>query len=207
MKLFLASLASETLDLITPLLPSPQGLTLRVAFITTAADQYDERPWLDNDRAKLVSMGFLVTDYDLKGKTIEMLRQDLSTYQIIFVAGGNTFYLLDHVRKSGFDVVIKELLQLGVIYVGSSAGSIIMCPTIEFFRSLDMPSPEMTDFRGLGIFNQLIIPHYGREKYAERHAKLIAELKDKPLPYEILPLRDDQAVMINEDVISIVTSK
>jgi dipeptidase E len=116
MKLFLASLASETLDLVLPLLPS-EPKNLKCAFIPTAADPYGniEMPWMTADHDKLTSMGFRVTDYDLKNKDVQSLRKDLSQFQVIFVAGGNTFYLLNEVRKSGFDIVIKELLGNGVV--------------------------------------------------------------------------------------------
>ncbi len=203
MKLFLASLAAETLDLIKPLLPSPQGQTLRVAFVTTAADPYLIHPWLDCDRQKLGTMGFHVDNYDIKGKTPANLRTDLASYQLIFVCGGNTFYLLDHVRKSGFDTVIKELLNKGVIYVGSSAGSCIMCPTIEHVQLFDDKdaAPDLKDYTGIGIYNKLILPHFGRSKYADRQNDVMAIAKFKD---QILPLRDDQAVMLNGNSIKIV---
>ncbi len=203
MKLFLSSSASYTLDLILPLLPK-NPTELKVAFITTAADPYPEKSWMYADRDKLVAMGFTVADYDLKGKKVDILRKDLSAYQIIFVSGGNTFYLLNEVRKSGFDIVIKELVEKDIIYIGSSAGSCLVCPTIEHLLTFDDAKivPELTDYTGLGFVNQLILPHYGLAKYADRQASVLEKYGNK-----ILPLRDDQAAIVNGSELEVVTNK
>lgn len=204
MKLFLASLASETLDLVIPLLPDKPN-NLNAAFIPTAADPYQESnmPWMTADHDKLVSMGFMVTDYDLKNKNSATLRNDLSQYDVIFVAGGNTYYLLNEVKKSGFDIVIKELLNKGVVYIGASAGSMILGPDINHLKTVDHPEivPELTIYSCLNIINQRILPHFGKEKYAGRHAQLQNDWGDK-----ILPLRDDQAVIVNDGKTKIVTT-
>ena len=204
MKLFLASLASQTLDLVLPLLTDkPQNL--RLAFIPTAADPYpaDNRPWFDGNYAKLVSMGFLITIYDLKAKDKQVLSDDLSQFDIIYVEGGNTYYLLNEVKKSGFDSVIKQLLETGIVYIGSSAGSCIMCPTVDHARLIEHPElvTELTDYTALGLIDKCILPHFGKEKYVERQAKIIEEWGDK-----LLPLRDDQAVIVNDDETKIVTT-
>ena len=203
MKLFLTSLASETLDLIIPILSSDPK-KLNVAFIATAADPYigEKMPWMDDDKAKLKEMFGSVIDYDLKHKNIEILRRDLSRFQIIFVSGGNSFYLLNEVKKSGFDIVIKELLAQGIIYIGASAGSTILGPDISHLTTVDHPEivSELRDYSSLGLIKERILPHYGREKYVLRHAELM-----KKWGNDIFPLRDDQALVVNGDKIEVVT--
>lgn len=207
MKLFLASLASETLDLVLPLLPDkPQNLKL--AFIPTAADPYplDNRPWMIADRAKAVSMGFKITDYDINNKNISSLRKDLSEFQVIFVDGGNTYYLLNEMKKSGFDVVIKELVNKGVVYIGSSAGSCVACSTINHVELVEHKDvvEDMKDFDGLNFVDKLILPHYGRSKYSDRHGDILAI---KQFGNRILPLRDNQVLIVNSDNIEVVTKE
>lgn len=202
MKLFLASLASTTLDLVIPLLPSPPS-NLKLAFIPTAVDPYNNSyiSWFTADHNKLVDIGFAVTDYDIKNKNIKTLRNDLSKYDVIFVAGGNSFYLLNEMKKTGFDIVIKELINHGIVYIGASAGSCIMCPSIAHLTSLDHPeiTPQLTDFSALGLYPKLIVPHFGREKYKERHDKIKKEYGDR-----VVFLRDDQAVIVNNGKSEIV---
>jgi dipeptidase E len=203
MKLFLASLASTTLDLIKTLL-SDDPKNLRVAFIKTAAEPYGDipMPWMEDDVNKLNAMGFPVTFYDIKSKNIETLRKDLSEFKVIFVSGGNTYYLLDHIKKSGFDIVIKELLAKSVIYIGASAGSSVMGPTLDHLTTIDHQEivPELTDYTALNLVPHLIVPHNGRDKYADRHAKM-KEIWGDQLTF----LADNQAIVVNGDKIDIVT--
>ncbi len=205
MKLFLASLASTTLDLIKPLL-SDDPKNLSVAFIKTAADPYGDipMPWMEDDVIKLKSMGFPVTFYDIKNKNINTLRKDLSEFKVIFVSGGNTYYLLDHIRKSGFDTFIKEMLKKSVIYIGASAGSSIMGPTLDHLTTIDHPEivPELTNYTALNLVPHLIVPHYGRDKYEGRHTKMKEVWGDK-----LTFLADNQAIVVNGDKIDIVTNQ
>ena len=43
----------------------------------------------------------------------ELAKEDID---VIFIAGGNTFYLLEKVVESGFFELVKELVGKGVIY-------------------------------------------------------------------------------------------
>lgn len=205
MKLFLASLANVSLDLVLPLLPAGPH-QLKLAFIPTAADPYpvDNRPWAIADRQKVIDMGFSVTDYDIKGKSHAQHLSALDSFDVIFVTGGNTYYLLNEMQKSGFDLALKELIQNGKIYIGCSAGSCIMCPTIDHVELVEHKEvvPEMQSFDGLGLVSQLILPHYGRSKYADRHGEILAQQK---YGSRILPLRDDQVLVVNGKKIEVVT--
>jgi dipeptidase E len=205
MKLFLASLANTTLDFVLPLLPV-EPKHLKLAFIKTAADPYGDinMPWMQADYDKLTSLGFKITNYDIKDKSESELRKDLSSFQVIFVAGGNTFYLLSKIKESGFDVVIKELLAKNIIYIGASAGSSVMGPTLDHLTTIDHPEvvPELTDYTALSLVPHLIVPHYGRDKYAQRHAKMKEIWGDK-----LTFLRDNQAIIVNGDKINMLNKQ
>ena len=197
-KIFLASFASVTLDLIKDLLPKDKP-QLKAAFIPTAGDPYDDKGFVYVDRDKLVELGFDVIDIDLKEASEESLEQQLAGIDLVLVAGGNTFYLLEKVKKSGFDKVIKKLVDNGVIYVGSSAGSILCCPTIEGAKRFDDPNdaPELTDYAGLNFYDKVIIPHAHKERYAERIVQTTEEMTQKGL--EVVTLTDDQAILITDE--------
>ena len=204
MKLFLSSLASETLDLALPLFPDDPH-KLKLAFIPTAADPYgeDTMPWMQADHDKLVDMGFQVIEYDIKNKSIDDFQAELADYDVIFVAGGNTFYLLQVMRKTGFDIFLKEFIGSGKVYIGSSAGSCVLCPTIEHVTLIEHPEvvPELTNYDGLDLVKELIVPHFGAEKYRERHEKIKQQWGDK-----VAFLRNDQALLVNGVKIELVTN-
>jgi dipeptidase E len=203
-KLFLASVAAVTLDKIVPtLLPSSKNVPL--AFIPTAADPYDDKPWLYEDRNKAVQMGFNIKDIDLKGKNKFKLQQELSACSVVFVAGGNTFYLLEKVIQSGFDSVIKDEIASGKIYIGSSAGSILLAPTIEYAELLDDPkvAKHLNTYQGLNLVDYLIFPHVTKEKYQLKFEQVNKKWTKKG--YKVIPLRDNQAVIHRDNEFEVIT--
>src|SRR3989338_1712183 len=120
-KLLLASrfrVVAEDLRLL--LTGPPEKLT--VLCIPTAADVYEDKWFVAADRDKFVEMGFKVVDFNLTGQTKEAVKEALAKAHIVFVSGGNTFYLLDQARKSGFTELLPEFIEKGGVYVGSSAG-------------------------------------------------------------------------------------
>lgn len=197
-KLLLTSFAVHTLDLVLPLLTKSTSETT-VAYITTAADPYSDKTFVSFDRAKLVSMGFRITDVDLRQTQGTALEAALNSVDMIFVAGGNTFYLLDWARKSGFVELAKKAVTAGKIYVGSSAGAVICCPDIWYIRGLDDPSqaPDLgQDFTGLNLTADFIIPHAQKQKYADRIAAARQELEAQQHPSVILT--DEQALVVTD---------
>ena len=166
-----------------------------VAFITTAADVYKTKPWMEADRQRFIDLGFQVEGYDIKDKTEESIYNDLRTKDIVFVSGGNTFYLLYHVRQSGFDKAIERVLEEGRQYVGSSAGSILVGPTIEPTKSLDNAeqAPRLDSFEGLGFVDFVILPHYGTKKYEQRYQAIMEEWSPR---VTLLPISDRQLVVV-----------
>jgi len=196
-KLFLASIVSNTIEKLIEILPGSSD-KLAVAFIPTAADPYEDKWFVDEDRDKLKEKGFNVKDVDIKGKTEQELLEELKDVDIIFVAGGNTFYLLEKSRESGFDKIVKELIQKGVIYVGSSAGATLAGPDIEPIKTLDDPSkaPSLKSFNGLNLVDFIILPHF-EEKNRKEYGEIIRENSEKG--YKLIILTDNQAVVVEDE--------
>ena len=169
----------------------------RVIFIPTAADPYPDKWFIEADKKQWQELGFNILELDLKGKKERELRNLLKGFDIVYIAGGNTFYLLEKVLESGFDVVIKELLENGVIYAGGSAGAIIAGPTIEPIRVFDdlKAAPNLKSYAGLGLVDFIVLPHYSRDKLHNRqHDQIIKEWNKKG--YMLIPLTNDQAIVV-----------
>ncbi|MDH5533855.1 MAG: peptidase E [Candidatus Pacebacteria bacterium] len=147
---------------------------LSVAFIDTAADVYNkaEADWLKADRDALTNVGFTVTDYSLVDKTKDQLTKDLSKFDVFFVSGGNTFYLLEKSNKSGFTELIKEDYFKDKIYVGSSAGSVLLSNNIDPIKFIDDPKKaSLENNKAIGIFNFTIFPHWGNSYFKDKYVK------------------------------------
>lgn len=91
--------------------------------MTTAAKPEANKNFVERDRQQLTALGFAVEDLDVEGRNEAQLRSLLGDEKLIYVQGGNTFYLLKTVRESGFDKLVPDLLDRGAVYLGASAGS------------------------------------------------------------------------------------
>jgi dipeptidase E len=168
---------------------------MKVAFIATAADLYKDKSFVEKDKRRLIQMGLKIVDYDLKRKNKTKLFSDLEKLEIIFFSGGNTFYLLEKMQDSGFDKVLRKLLSRGIIYIGSSAGSAVVGPSIEPITSLDDPAmaKRLKSFKSLGLVDFVILPHSDNKKYYFRIKKAIKDYSDK---FKIVSLKDSQAILV-----------
>jgi dipeptidase E len=121
----------------------------------------------------------------------------LDDTDVIFISGGNTFFLLQEMRKSGFTELIPEYVKKGMTYVGSSAGSVVAGPDISLIKGLDDPkdAPELKDYAGLGLIDVLIFPHWGSANFQKRYMQSMNSVYGMGI--KIILLTDDQYVVGN----------
>ena len=114
--------------------------SVKMIFIPTAGNPDDDVWWIDKDRDVLTKMGFVFTELDIAGKDLQQLNGILDDVDLVYIAGGYTYYLLEQIRKSGFDEILHAFVERGGMYVGASAGALIAGPDIEPCSTLDDPS-------------------------------------------------------------------
>jgi peptidase E len=103
----------------------------KALFIPTAAinaGAINVLPKCLNDLLKCGIREENITVYDLH-KIISPER--LKQFDVVYICGGNTEYLLERVNEHGFNAILKEFIKDDGIVVGVSAGSIIMAQNLE----------------------------------------------------------------------------
>lgn len=78
--------------------------------------------------------------------------------QAIFIGGGNTFRLLNELYEKDLINILKQKVASGTPYIGISAGSNVVCPSIK--TTNDMPIIEPPSFKSLDLIPFQINPHY-----------------------------------------------
>ena len=120
-----------------------------------------DKSWADAEYRTILKLG--IQEDNIREYKISAEQIDLTTFDAIYVLGGNTFYLINKIREFGFDKQIKDAIKKGITYIGSSAGSIILGTTLkpaEIFG--DTPIGNKQDYAGLGIIKGVIIPHMNK---------------------------------------------
>ena len=100
------------------------------------------------------------------------LREHILAQDIVVVSGGNTANLLAIWRVHGFDAILREAWQAGVVLTGASAGMIC------WFEAgvTDSFGPQLEGMRdGLGFLPGSACPHYdGEAARRPRYRELVA---------------------------------
>lgn len=184
---------------ILKILPKPAS-QIKIVHIITASKIEKNLSYLEKENQAMEAAGFNVENVDIEGKIEHELRVLLDDKDVIYVQGGNTFYLLKHVKASGFDKVVKELVEKGTIYIGVSAGSYIACPTIEmaYWKHPDKNTVGLTDLVGLNLVPFLLSVHFD-PKYAKILKQEISTAK-----YPVRILTDEQAILVKGDKVKFV---
>ena len=108
---------------------------------------------------KLASNFFIKLGIEVNGiHEYKDLKKAIKNTDGIFIGGGNSFLLLKNLIDNDLINYLKEAIESGKPYLGTSAGINICGPSIG--TSNDMPIIHPTSFKGLNIIPFNINPHY-----------------------------------------------
>ena len=128
------------------------GKLSRVLFVPFAL--FDQDAYAAKARSRFNALGYeLDSVHDAPDKS-----QAVKDAAAIFIGGGNTFRLLKALYDFQILTLIRERVEGGMPYVGSSAGSNVAGPTIK--TTNDMPIVEPPSFQALNLVSFQINPHY-----------------------------------------------
>lgn len=173
----------------------------RVGFIPTAANVEPHiKGWLIGQLNQLQRYGFYQIDIvDVSADGVDW-RTRLESCDMLWLSGGNTFHLLEQVRKTGFDVWLKENIE-SKVYVGGSASSILMTPTIAVagLEPGDENTVGLTDLTGLHYVDFEIEPHCDQARMNE-----VAEYA-KTTENPVYAIDDLTAIKVVDDNVEVIS--
>ncbi len=196
-KLFLASSLPDTYTLLEPFIgESLKGKTL--TFIPTASLVERYQAYIDEDKEVFLKLGMLIEELELSTATAEEVEATIKKNDYIYVAGGNTFYLLQEVKKTGADKVIIEEVNQGKVYIGTSAGAILVAPDILYSEAMDKKekAPELMNYKALALMEEYPLPHYTNKPFKESVEVILNAYQDK-LP--LIPYTNAQVIEVCGD--------
>jgi dipeptidase E len=175
-------------------------LFIPYAAVTFSYDEYEKKV-----RKKFLEAGHEVVSIHHAKDEVAAVRDA----EAIVVGGGNTWHLLTVLQEKTLLEPVREKVQGGTPYVGWSAGSNLVCPTIK--TTNDMPIIQPRDFNALGLIPFQINPHY-LDANPEGHAGETREmrirefLKINPDIY-VAGLREGTMLRVEGEKVSLIGSR
>lgn len=175
-----------------------------VAFIPTASLTETIKFYVKSGKKALEKAGLEVYELEITKATTEEISNILSNCDYIYVTGGNTFFLLQELKRKGADAIIFSLVMQGKPYIGESAGAIIASTDTEYMRAVNFDpvskAPELTEFSSLGLIDRYVIPHYGEFPFKKKAQKVV-ELFDNSL--KLSTMNNRQALIVEGSMVEI----
>lgn len=193
-KLFLSSSFEDAAGKLADFAPDLRGKT--VTFIPTASVVEEVTFYVKTGKSALEDLGLIVDELELSTACADTIQTKLRKNDAIYVSGGNSFFLLQELKRTGADALIREEVAAGKLYIGESAGSIITAPDIEYVREMDSveAAPHLADFSALGLTDFYTVPHYNSFPFEEA-AQEIVDRYDSSLP--LMPISNQEAILVD----------
>ncbi len=192
MKLFLASKASDpkTLQDIEKFVGGLEGK--KIAYIPTAGNGTGWGHWKESTTWNILqNLKAEITVVQLEDYWNSDPLADLQNKDIIWLAGGQCGYLMYWLRRTQLNTRLKELLDNGTIYIGSSASSMVTASTLDstewYIGEIEHGAGVIP---GLGWVDFDIYPHYQDE--------LFEQIQKLYKGDTIYLLKDGEAIIIDD---------
>jgi len=194
-KLFLSSSFADVVDLFDQFTRGNyEGKT--ITFIPTASLPEKMKFYVGAGKRALQKLGLVVVELEISTATKEEISSELRSNDAIYITGGNTFFLLQELKRTGADKIIVEQIKSGKLYVGESAGSIILSPNVEYVKDMDdvQAAPNLESFSGLDLVDFYPLPHHTNSPFKKVVEKIISNYGEK---ISLCPISNAQAIAVH----------
>lgn len=197
MKLFLCSHFSSVGNLIKEELDNK-----KIAFVPTASIHEGYTSYVGSAKKLLKKLGSTVTEIDISKEEYSTIKSVFEDADIIYFTGGNSFFLIDQLRKTETDELVKNELAKGKLMIGESAGAIICAPTISYIEQMDEKPADYSqkDDKGLDLIDFYVLPHYLTAPFKKVTENIMAEFSD----LNLCPINNKQAIVVEDNTSKVI---
>lgn len=169
----------------------------KIVFIPTAGNVEPYTGYIDEGIEMLKSLGYEVEILDITKFDETYLKDKFLKTECICISGGNTFYLLQEIKRKNLVEVLFKRIKEGLFYIGESAGAIIMSENIEYNQIMDDKSiaSELDDYMGVNVFDHYVVPHLGEYPFEETAQKTLDTYQDK---ISLVAINNSEAILVND---------
>ena len=209
-KLFLSSISEEVEQLFVQFVNENLGSIenikgKKMEIISTAALVEKGAETLIKEAEKIyMKMGLDVGILELTEDTEKNIKERIKKTDFLHISGGNTFFLLQEIKKKNLTEFLVNRINEGMVYVGESAGTVVTCPDIFYVDDMENTflAPELENTKGLNLIPFYPLPHYQNEPFAEIVDKTLIKYDCK---LKLFPFSNNEAIIINGEEMDVVT--
>lgn len=194
MNIFLTSSFAEVADLFVTFTKGEcRGKT--VTLIPTASLAEEVNAYLIAAKDALNKAGLVIDELEVSTAGQEEIADKLARNEFIYIAGGNTFFLLQELKRTGADKLIAEQVRAGKCYIGESAGSAVLAPSIDYLQELDdaTAAPDLDSYTSLALIDFYPLPHYKNPPFKDAVEQVLLKYGDA---LNLCPFSNNQALAI-----------
>ena len=197
-KLFLASSFKDVANIFAEFEKNLNGKT--VTFIPTASVVEKVVFYVDAGKKALEKLGLIIDELEISTATTDEISAKLKGNDFIYVTGGNTFFLLQELKRTGADRIIIEEVNAGKLYIGESAGAMVTAANIEYVKGMDSvkKAPDLVDFDALSLVEFYTVPHYTNSPFKKIAQKIIDNYSST---LNLSPISNNDAILVNNNAV------
>lgn len=197
----------ELADLLSELVGRPlEQINIAVINEASAVEPGDKRWSFDEMQSLSRLVGGEIDVINLLALDLRTVEERMGFADVIYVVGGMTDYLMTIFERTGFGELLKNKLLNEKVYVGASAGSMVMGRRISADSYKDVYRKGEQDFginEYLALVDFSIFPHLNSPLWIRNRVDVIQKAT-KDSTYPIYAIEDTQAVVLNDDKMSFV---
>lgn len=175
----------------------------KVTFIPTASIHEEVTFYIDEDKKALENLGLIVDELEISTATEDEIASKIRANDYIYISGGNTFFLLKELKRTGTDKILIEQINAGKLYIGESAGSIILSPNIEYVKEMDdYKAVTLESYDSLNLISFYPLPHYKDFPFQECTEKIVSKFSEK---INLCPFNNTEAILLSGNDFEVIS--
>lgn len=206
MKLILASLGFDTPEAVKKCVEfvGKPASDINFAVIAEAmAVEYGDHKWFLEDMDGIRNnFGGDIEFVNLLANNIEKVIERINAADVIFVAGGNTDYLMTVLDKTGLTDILPKLLK-DKVYVGSSAGACVLGHRPGYKTFTDVYKEDQYTDKYSQIIDLTVLPHLHSKYFNTRDDKWVVD-DSKTEDCKVYAISDHAAVVVEDESVYVI---
>lgn len=175
----------------------------KLVFIPTASIVEEINFYVEDAKITFKELGMNIDILELTQVSEEEAKQKIISTDFLYISGGNTFFLLQEIKRKNLIPLITKRVNEGMVYIGESAGSMIATADIEYAEGMDDKNiaKDLDSTKALNIVEFYPLVHYGELPFIEICKRREEKYKNK---LNLIRINNKQAITVRDQEINII---